>query len=79
MQKISEVIKQRRLRLADQCIRHNDNYHITNFYGSQSTAYETEIPNTFIAILKNDRDCEEDELRILMMDREGWKAIARSG
>ena len=30
-----------------------------------------------VDILKN--DCEEYELRTLMMDRKGWKAIARSG
>ena len=32
-----------------------------------------------IDILKNDCDYEEDELRTLMVDREGWKEIARSG
>ena len=43
-------------------------------------AYETEGDNPIhIYILNNDCDCEEDELRTLMMDREGWMAIAKSG
>ena len=35
--------------------------------------------NTFIDILKDDCDCEEDELRTLMIGRERWNVIVRSG
>ena len=35
-------------------------------------------PKTFIDILQNDSDCEEEyELRTLMMDREGWKVYLK--
>ena len=42
-------------------------------------AYETERDNLYIYvdidILKNDYDCEDDELRTLMMNREGYRSL----
>ena len=42
--------------------------------------YETEGDNLrYIYILKSYYYCKEGELRTLMMHKEGWKVIARSG
>ena len=70
MPNINEVIQQRRLRLVGHCIMHTDEQ--LHFIWRQC--------KKFIKILKNDCNYdEEDELRSLMMYREGWKVIERSG
>ena len=81
MPKIIEVIKQRRLLLAGLCIRHTDEleHNLVLWKPKNGIRNRGRKPKTFIDILKNDCDCEEDELRTLMMDRERWKTIARSG
>ena len=81
MPKIHEVIKQRRLRLAGHCIMHTDELALNLMLWKAKNGIRNRgrQPKTFIDILKNYCDCEEEELRIPMMDREGWKAIARSG
>ena len=73
--KISEVIKQRILRLAGHCIRHTDElaHNLILWTPKNGIRNRGSQPKTFIEILKNDCDCEEEyELRTLMMDREGW-------
>ena len=85
MPNITEVIKQRILRLSGHCIWNTDELahnldlwkpKYTLVYGIRNRGRQ---PKKFMYILKSDCDCEEDELRTPMMDREGWKAIARSG
>ena len=71
---ISEVINQRRLRLGGHCIRHTYELAINLILwkpkkGIRNRGRQTK---TFIDILKNDCDWEENELRKLMMDIEGW-------
>ena len=75
MLNISDVIKQSRLRLAGHCIRHTDKlaHNLILLNPKNGIRNRGRQPMTFIDILKNDCDCEEDELRILMMDRERWK------
>ena len=41
--------------------------------------WHTKQRETTKDVLKSDCNCEEDELRTLMMDREEWRAIVRSG
>ena len=81
MPKISEIIKKRRMRLAGHCVNHPEEVahnlilwtpkHSIRIRGRQST--------TFIETIKHDCECEEVELRKLMMDREIWKSLERSG
>ena len=80
--KITDVIKERRLRLAGHCIRHNDEIAHNLILWTPKTGKRNRgrQPKTFVDILKNDCDCEEeDEIRSLMMDRAGWKKMSRSG
>ena len=89
--KIYEVIKQRRFRLESHCISHTDKlahnlivcmaYNVYMAYNPKNGIRNIERQlKTCIDILKNDCDCEEEnELIILMMDREGWKVISRAG
>ena len=81
MPNISEVIKQRRLRLAGHCVRHTVELARNSILWKLKNGIRNRgrQPNTLIYILKNNCDCEEDELRTLLVDREGWKAIIRSG
>ena len=80
--KITDVVKERRLRLAGHCIRHNDEIAHNLILWTPKTGKRNRgrQPKTFLVILKNDFDCEdEDEIRSLMMDRAGWKKTSRSG
>ena len=81
MPKIYEVIKQRRLRLTGHCIRHIDelSHNLILWKPKYGLRNRGRQPNSFIDNLKNDCDCEEGELRTRLMDREGWKVIARYG
>ena len=45
----------------------------------QGTRTRGRKSKSFIETLKHDCECEEDELRTLMMDREIWKSLTRSG
>ena len=81
MPNITVVIKLRRLRLACHCIRHIDEiaYNLVLWKPKNSIRNRGRQHNTYIDILKSDCDCEEDELRTLMMDREGCSASTRFG
>ena len=81
MPKITEVIKQRRVRLADHCIRHTDElaHNLVLCKPKNGIRNRGRQPKTFIDILKSDCGFEEDELRTRMMDRVGWRATERSG
>ena len=72
MPKITEVIKLRRLRLAGHCIRHTDEiaHNLVLWKQKNGIRNRGRQPNTYIDILQSDCNCEEDELRTLMMDRE---------
>ena len=70
---ISEVIKQIILQLAGHCIRHADElvHYLMLWKPKNDIRNRRRRSNTFIDILKNDCECEEEyELRILMMDIE---------
>ena len=79
MPKITEVIKQRRLRLAGYSISHTDEiaHNLVVWQPNNGIRNRGRQHKTYIDILKIDCSCEEDELITLMIDREGWKATAR--
>ena len=74
MPKISEVIRQRRLRLAGQCIRHPEELACnivlwTPKYGTRKRGGQ---PRTYIDNLISDYEFNTvDELRTMVMDTEG--------
>ena len=76
MPKISEIIKQRRMRLAGHCVKHPEEvaHHLIIWTPKQGTRTRGRQSKTFIETLKHDCECEEDELRKLMMDREIWNS-----
>ena len=78
MPKISEIIKQIRMRLAGHRVRHPEYvpYNLILWTPKQGTRTRGRQSKTFIETLKH--ECEEDELRKLMMDREIWKSLARA-
>ena len=80
MPKITEVIKLRRLRLECHCIRHTDEiaHNLALWKPKNGIRNRGRLPKTHICILKSDCDWKTN-LRTLMMDREGWRASARSG
>ena len=81
MHKILEIIKQRRMRLAGHCVRHPEEvaHNLILWIPKQGTRTRGRQSKTFIETQKHDFECEEDELRKLMMDREIWKSLVRSG
>ena len=75
MTKISEIIKQRRMRLVEHCVRYPEEvaHNLILWTPKQGTRTIGRQSKSFIETLKHDCKCEEDELRKVMMDREIWK------
>ena len=70
MPNITDVIKQRILRLTGHCIRHTDELAPILILWKPKNCIRNRMkqPKTCIDILKNDCDCEvEDEIIIMMM------------
>ena len=65
MPKISEIIKQRHMRLAGHCVRHPEEvtHNLILWTPKQGTRTRGRQSKSFIETLKHDCECEEDELR----------------
>ena len=68
------------MRLAGHCVRHTEElaYNLILWTPKQVTRTRGRQSKLFIETLKRDCECEEDELRKLMMIIEIWKSLARS-
>ena len=75
MPKISEIIKQRHMRLAGHSVILPEEvaHNLILWTPKKGTRTRGRQSKSFIETLKYDCECEEDELRKLMMDREIWK------
>ena len=81
MSKITNIIATRRLSIAGHCIRHNEEAtHNLIFWEPKGKRKQGRRAVTFVDNLKEDNDLEEiDEIRNVMMMRDVWKKIAKSG
>ena len=76
--KISEVIRDRRMKIAGHCVRYTDEAcHDLIFWqpinGKRNIGRQ---PITFIDNLKNDTELEDvEEIRNIMSDREDWRKM----
>ena len=81
MPTITNIIATRRLIIAGHCIRHNEEAaHNLIFWEQNVKRKQGRRAVTFVDNLKEDTDLEEiDEIRNVMMMRDVWKTIAKSG
>ena len=77
-----DIRKQRRLQLAGHSIIHPEElaHNVVLWTPKYGTRKRGRRPRTYIDNLISDYECDTvDELRTMIMDREGWKTISRSG
>ena len=80
MPKVTDKIRERRLRLAGHCVRHSEleASDLVLWEPTQGKLRRGNQKATFIDMLKRDTGLHSEcELRSLMQDRSGWNAIAR--
>ena len=76
--KISEVIRDRRMKIAGHCVRHKDEAcHDLIFWQPRNEKRNRDLqPITFIDNLKNDTELDDvEEIRNVMSDREVWRKM----
>ena len=74
--KLSSKIRERRMRLAGHCVRHNEEEasKFVPWNPTRGRSKRGKRKTTFIDTLLRDTGCEnENEIRTAMMDRDGWK------
>ena len=82
MPNITNIIATRRLIIAGHCIRHKEEAkgHNLIFWEPKGKRKQERCAVTFVDNLKEDTDLEEiDEIGNVMMMRDVWKKIAKSG
>ena len=69
------------MRLEGNCVRHPEEvaHNLIIWTPKQGTRTRGRQSQIFNETLKHDSECEEYELRKLMMDREIWKSLSRYG
>ena len=80
--KLSEMVRERRLRLAGHCIRHEEEiaHQLVLWEPKRGQRNRGRRAVTYLDNLKEDTNLEDaGEIRIKMMNREEWRKLARSG
>ena len=78
---LSQTIAEKRMRLSGHCVRHTDEiaHHLVLWEPTQGKRSRGRQAVTYVDVLRRDTELESvQEIRTVMMDRDGWKSRIKS-